>query len=150
MTDNIESSRALELLFNDAAKTISDLKSREWQATTLAIAGIMGIVSYSHGGETHISPAWLLGFAAALTLCCGVVIHRCMSNLKTFRGRLRKIIKEHLLPEVHSLFRDTQEFEDAIVDEGRIEVIALLLILGAFSFAAYDIGAKFVCACAGK
>ena len=44
--ERIEPRKTAELLFTDASKAISDLKSREWQATTLAVAGIVGLTRY--------------------------------------------------------------------------------------------------------
>jgi len=42
----IDLDTAVELVFNYTATTISELKSRKWSATTLAVAAIIGIDTF--------------------------------------------------------------------------------------------------------
>ena len=53
---------AVELVFNDAAKTISELKSRKWSATTLAVAGIIGIDTFGRGNSAGMPRQWVTLF----------------------------------------------------------------------------------------
>jgi hypothetical protein len=127
-TDRVGIAGTIELLFNDAAKTISDLKSRQWSATTLAVAGIIGLDSLSHTSATRriCGLRWdvlLVVFVVLVAVAHFLVMWRCNTNLDKFRRRLKRIVKERLDVKAHSLF--DSDFEDAIVDEGTISFVAL-------------------------
>jgi hypothetical protein len=133
--------KTAEMLFNDASKTISDLKSREWQATTLAVAGIVGLYSLNHpavGTNTKPSPCALIGFMALVTLAHLAVIVRCTTNLNKFRNRLIEIVENKFdAGTANDLFKGN--LEDAVVDEGTIMWVALGSVWLAFFFATLDI-----------
>ena len=62
------------LLFNDAAKNFSDLKSRQWTATSLSI-GAIAALGFSQGSSAHPRVATLLMFL--IVLCHLVVTSKC-------------------------------------------------------------------------
>jgi len=124
--DRIGLDSTFQLLFNDAAKTISDLKSREWSATTLAVTGIIGLDSLSHtnsaatfsGGQ---SQKWLIVFMGLIVIGHGAVILKCTQNLNRFRARLTEIVEKRMDVQSHDLFKG--DFKSAIVDEGTILLV---------------------------
>jgi hypothetical protein len=140
----IEPPKTAELLFNDASKTISDLKSREWQATTLAVAGIVGLYSLNHpavNNGKNPSHCALIVFMALVTFAHLAVIVRCTTNLKKFRNRLIEIVEKKFdSGTTNDLLKG--KFEDAVVDEGTIMWIALGSVWLAFVFATLDILGK--------
>jgi hypothetical protein len=133
---------AIELVFNDAAKTISELKSRRWAATTLAVAGIIGIDTFGRGSNTRMPPEWATSFIALILVGYILLVWRCNTNLFTFKTRLKAIIRERFPIESLSLFKDQAEFSDAIVDEGTITGIECFLVGGAFVLALMDAWTK--------
>jgi hypothetical protein len=134
---------AIELVFNDAAKTISELKSRRWAATTLAVAGIIGIDTFGRGSNTRMPPEWVTSFAVLILVGYILLVLRCNTNLVTFKTRLKAIIRERFPIESLSLFKDAG-FSDAIVDEGTITGIECLLVGGAFGLALMDAWTKLL------
>jgi hypothetical protein len=143
----LESQAAIGLLYNDASKTISDLKSRQWTATTLAVAAIIGIDTYAHGCPPRLPHLYPMALIGAIVVGYIWVMWRCISNLATFRARMRLIIKACFPDDVRALsmgdnqdlFKDQREFSDAIVDEGTIQNIALVVVFLAFLFVLADI-----------
>jgi len=121
---------AIQLVFNDASKTISDLKSREWQATNLAILGIVGIVTFSQNHSSTKSKLRLSGFIVSIVVAYFLLMWRCESNLDEFRARL-KSIRDLFPAKAQDLF--------GIVDEGTIVFIACALVAIASVFAILDI-----------
>jgi hypothetical protein len=142
--DRIEPGKTAELLFNDASKTISDLKAREWQATTLAVAGIVGLYSLNHpaaGDGKKPSPCALILVMVFIVIGHAAVIWRCTTNLKTFRDRLIEIVKTKFhAGTTNDLCKGSPE--DAVVDEGTIVWVALGSVWLAFLFTAVDILCK--------
>jgi hypothetical protein len=134
---------AVGLVFNDAAKTISELKSRKWQATTLAVAGIIGIDTFSRGEGSGMPHKGVTPFIILILIGYILVMWRCNTNLVKFKERLRKTIKTRFPTTSHSLFTDQVEFRDAIVDEGTINVIEGFLAIGAFVLAMVDVWTKW-------
>lgn len=139
--EKIDSRKTAELLFNDASKTISDLKSRQWQATTLAVAGIVGLYSLNHPAVSNgkkPSPCALILFMALVTLGHLFVIMRCNTNLSKFRQRLIEIVEKKFDAETtNDLFKGN--LKDAVVDEGTITWVALGSVWLAFLFTILDI-----------
>jgi hypothetical protein len=109
------------LLFNDAAKNFSDLKSRQWTATNLSVAAIAAL-GFSQGSGTHPRVATVL--MSLIVVCHLVVTSRCERNLSVFRDRLKALVKAHLpTAEANNLFKDDPELKTVVVDEGRISLI---------------------------
>ena len=139
MADRATLDTTIGLLFNDTSKNISDLKSREWNATTLGVAGIAGLASVCHtsgracGTLTHVLIIIFMGSVAIGHL---VVMLRCRSNLRTFRGRLKRILEERLEIQAHALFDG--DLAKLIVDEGTIEWVAFFAVWLAFLFGLLD------------
>jgi len=108
-------------LFNDAAKNFSDLKSRQWTATSLSI-GAIAALGFSQGSSAHPRVATLLMFL--IVLCHLVVTSKCERNLSVFRERLKALVKAHLpTSEANIIFKDDPQFESVVVDEGRVSFI---------------------------
>jgi hypothetical protein len=138
------------LLFNDAAKNFSDLKSRQWTATNLSVAAIAAL---GFSKTNHPRVAALLMFL--IVVCHLVVTSKCETNLSVFRERLKALVKVHLpSAEANSLFKDDPEFQSVVVDEGRISFILYASSPIAFLctlFVLFPIWASFksavLCAC---
>jgi hypothetical protein len=125
---------AIQLIFNDAAKNMSDLKSRQWSATTLAVAGIVGIATFSQRCDSVKSQLVLTGFTIFISVGYLIIMWRCNTNLTKFRKKLNKLtdmIREMIPTMEQDLF--------AIVDEGRIVAIAYCSVCISFVFAILDI-----------
>jgi hypothetical protein len=148
----ILSEKAVELLFNDSSKNISDLKSRQWNAANYGVLAIMAIAVFvtEHTSYRPMAP-WIMGF---VVVCHVGVTWRCSSNLKVFRDRIKTLVSCYFPAEFHELFEKKtvpanpkkllfprgsagQDFEDAIVDEGLIEIALLLSTPVTFLFAWY-------------
>jgi hypothetical protein len=144
--------KAVELLFNDSSKNISDLKSRQWNAANYGVLAIMAIAVFAaeHGSYRPMAP-WIM---AAVLVCHVGVTLRCSSNLKVFRRRIKTLVSCYFPAEFHELFEKKtlpadakklpfprglagQDFEDAVVDEGLIELALLLSTPVTFLFAWY-------------
>jgi hypothetical protein len=110
---------AIQLIFNDASKTISDLKLRQWSATNLAILGIVGIATFSRDCTSKNSQCMLTLFVLGIYAAHFFVMFRCESNLNKFRSRLRSI-REMFPAKAYDLF--------GIVDEGTIVFIAYVSV----------------------
>jgi len=131
----LDQNSAIQTIFNDTSKTISDLKTREWTATTVSGGGIIGLVTFSHSSGT---PRYLITVFVALILVGHALVYwRCTTNLDTFRKRLRTALKDRFPIETHNLF--DKDFENAIVDEGMIAAVAFGLVWLAALFAVADI-----------
>jgi hypothetical protein len=125
---------AIQLIFNDAAKNMSDLKLRQWSATNLAVAGIVGIVTFSQRYDSLKSQCFLTGFIISIWAAHFAIMWRCHTNLATFRSKLVKLsdmIRETIPTMERDLF--------AIVDEGTIVAIAYISVCIAVVFAILDI-----------
>jgi len=122
---------AIQLIFSDASKTMSDLKSRQWQVTTLSVAGTVGIATFSHGYNSEKSHQALTAFIGLILVGYFVVMWRCNRNLNIFRERLRRVKLGMFPPQAQELF-DT-------VDEGSIVAVAYGSACVAFLFAILDI-----------
>ena len=146
--------KAVELLFNDSSKNISDLKSRQWNAANYGVLAITAIAVFvaEHDSYRPIAP-WIM---VLVVLCHVGVTLRCSSNLKVFRDRIKTLVSCHFPAEFHDLFEKKtvpadakklpfprgsagQDFEDAIVDEGFIEIALLLTTPVTFLFALYSV-----------
>lgn len=141
MANGDDISNAIVQLFSDAGKNISDLKAREWQATTLAIAGIAGIISIARSPTCPPDRRLPLVFMALVVLAHAAVMWRCHLNLETFRDRLKKIIAEKFPSGAQDLFKEREDkgvkkrdYKDAVADEGTIESVAVLSVWLAFAF----------------
>jgi hypothetical protein len=135
--DRIKLESAVQLIFNDASRTVSDLKSRQWSATTLSVAGIIGIVTFIQKKPSGMPPCVLTGFVGLIPVGYGLVMWRCATNLSTLRLRLKTIINGTFPDAAKGLF--DEKFKNAVVDEGSIVGISVFLVLGAFVFAMLDI-----------
>jgi hypothetical protein len=148
----IVSEKAVELLFNDSSKNISDLKSRQWNAANYGVLAITAIAVFvaEHGSYRPIAP-WIMGL---IVLCHLGVTWRCSSNLNVFRDRLKTLVSCYFPAEFHELFEKKtvpanpkklpfprgsagQDFEDAVVDEGLIGIALFLSTPVTFLFALY-------------
>jgi hypothetical protein len=120
------------------------LKSREWQATTLAVAGIVGLYSLNHPAVSNgkkPSPCALILFMALVTVGHSVVIVRCSMNLSKFRKRLLEIVQTKFDAGTRNdLFQGN--LKDAVVDEGTIMWVAFGSVWLAFLFTTLDILGK--------
>jgi hypothetical protein len=144
--------KAVELLFNDSSKNISDLKSRQWNAANYGVLAIMAVAVFvaEHGSYRRMA-AWIM---VLIVLCHVGVTLRCSSNLRVFRDRLKTLVSCYFPAEFHELFEKKtvpanskklpfprgsagQDFEDAIVDEGLISIALLLSTPVTFLFALY-------------
>jgi hypothetical protein len=139
--DRIHLDSAIQLIFSDASKTISDLKTRQWSATTLSVAGILGVDTIRHRSTTGTDPGmsqWsLTGFMLLILVGHILVMWRCNRNLGVFRSRLKTTVQDKFPLKVHALF--DKDFEGAVVDEGTIVAIMYGLVAVAFVFALADI-----------
>ena len=87
--------QAIQSIFQDTSKNLSDIKGREWSATNYAVAGAIGIATLSH--TDHNIPPWLCYLVLGLVLIAHwAVIWRCESNSDKFRERLKLIVKDNL------------------------------------------------------
>lgn len=139
----IKMDKAVELLFNDSSKNVSDLKSRQWTATNLSVLAIMAIAVFAHQEKIqHPIIVTLLMFL--IVLCHVGVTIKCHRNLDTFRSRIKTLISCYFPEESHKLFEkgkkawvQGQEFEDAVVDEGSIETMLFATTPVTFVFACF-------------
>jgi hypothetical protein len=145
--------KAVELLFNDSSKNVSDLKSRQWNAANYGVLAIVAIAVFARENTVYRSIApWLMFLVVA---CHLGVTFRCRTNLKKFRVRIKTLISCYFPEESHELFekgrlgweqagklefprgKKGQDFEDAVVDEGLIEGMLFLTTPVTFLFAYY-------------
>jgi hypothetical protein len=126
---------AITLIFNDSSKNISDLKTRTWSATTLSVAGIIGVDTLSQ--KSNVPPRLLALLIISILIGHGAVMLRCQINFKTFKERLIATIQDRFPTETHALF--PKGIATAVVDEGTILFISFVLVWGGFIFALWDI-----------
>jgi hypothetical protein len=103
-------------LFTDSSKNVSDLKSREWNATYYCVLAIIGLAVLVHGAPSPINgvttPAQrpLRVAATALMslifLAHWVMTWKCESNLKVFKTRIKTLINSYFSEEAKNLFPD--------------------------------------------
>ena len=150
----VESDKAAELLFNDSSKNVSDLKSRQWNATNLSVLAIMAIAVFAHDHK-DFSPRLTTILMFSIMVCHLWVTFKCHTNLRTFRERIRRLISCYFAETSHALFekgkkewgparegevpkgKEGQEFKDAVVDEGSIEFFLFATTPLTFLFACY-------------
>jgi len=130
--------KAVELLFNDSSKNVSDLKTRQWNAANFGVLAIMAIAIFDHNASNHHKGIVTL-IMLLIVVCHLFVTYKCHRNLDTFRTRIKTLISCYFSEESHYLFdegkpgwekekelkfprgKQGQDFEDAVVDEGGIE-----------------------------
>jgi hypothetical protein len=140
----IDMKRSIELLFTDASKSFSDLKSREWNITNLSVLAIVGVLALIRGSTNECSQIAATVAMFLISLVHFLAMLRCESNLKVFRIRMRTLVLSHFCKECHSPtlfkikerlkdkrkskqdkeaeqeteFKEETDFEEAVVDEG--------------------------------
>ncbi len=150
----ISAEKAVELLFNDSSKNVSDLKSRQWTAANFGVLAIMAIAIFDHKETIHheIVVTLLMFF---IWLCHLWVTYKCHTNLDTFRTRIKTLVSCYFPEESHENFekgksgwerakelrfprgKEGQDFEDAVADEGSIELGLFLTTTVTFIFACF-------------
>jgi hypothetical protein len=123
----------IPLIFNDASKTISDLKSRQWTATTLSAAGIVGVASFNEKNGLAMSPRLVTVFLMLILIGYVAVMWRCARNIKAFKLRLDKAIQDGF-PKAAQIFFEAPR-GGLTADEGTIVFVAFVLVGGAFILA---------------
>jgi uncharacterized membrane protein len=151
---NIGPEKAVELLFNDSSKNISDLKSRQWNAANYGVLAIMAVAIFDHNASNHHKEIVTL-IMLVIVVCHFFVTYKCHRNLDTFRTRIKTLISSYFDAESHTLFKkgkpeweqekelkfprgkEGQDFEDAVVDEGGIEFALFFTTPVTFIFACF-------------
>jgi len=146
--------KAAVLLFNDSSKNVSDLKARQWTAANFGVLAIMAIAVFDHKETIHheIVVTVLMFF---IWLCHLWVTYKCHRNLDIFRTRIKNLVSCYFIEESHELFekgepnwqrakklrfprgKEGQDFEDAVADEGSIELGLFLTTTVTLIFACF-------------
>jgi hypothetical protein len=146
--------KTVELLFSDSSKNVSDLKSRQWNAANFGVLAIMAIAVFDHNDTNHHKEIVSL-IMLSIVVCHLWVTYKCHRNLGTFRTRIKKLISRDFFEPSHKLFKkgklgweeeeklefprgkEGQNFEDAVVDEGSIEIALFFTTPVTFIFACF-------------
>jgi hypothetical protein len=107
---------ALQIVYEDASKNVSDLKTRQWNLTSFAYLGVAGVFALAHLHQA-ILVVLLSGFLFAMF---SFGLHRCQNNLNDFRNCLTKTTL-YFPEEVQNLLVSNDKHK-MVPDEGSLIV----------------------------